>query len=149
MDHQDEPPFEYSQITEHIYIGTNQCCKAHFDKELTDAGIVADVSMEQENLDNPFGAEFFLWLPTIDHTAPTQAQLHVGVATLTELIAQNKKVYVHCKNGHGRAPTMVSAYLISTGKSPEEAVALIKEKRPPIHLEDVQIAALEEFARAA
>jgi len=56
-----------------------------------------------------------------------------------------KKVYVHCQNGHGRAPTLVAAYLIRQGKTPMEAIEFIKSKRPTIHLEEVQISALETF----
>ena len=144
---QGQPDFEYSQITDDIYIGTNQCCTVHMDDELLEAGIVADISLEKENLDHPFGAEFFLWLPTTDHTAPTAAQLHVGVNAIYELIAQEKKIYVHCKNGHGRAPTLVAAYLISQGRSVEESIAYIAQKRPSIHLEDSQKEALVAFAR--
>ena len=142
---QGQPGFEYSQITDSIYIGTNQCCTIHMDDELLQAGIVADISLEKENLDHPFGAEFFLWLPTADHTAPTQAQLRVGVNAIHELIAQGKKVYVHCKNGHGRAPTLVAAYLISQGKTVEEAITYIAQKRPSIHLEGNQKTALTAF----
>ena len=58
-----------------------------------------------------------------------------------------KKVYVHCQNGHGRAPTLVAAYFIKQGKQVEDAVNLIKDKRPAIHLEEVQKQALEEFSK--
>ncbi len=52
-------PFEYDQVTEHIYVGTNQCCIVHFDESLLEAGIRADISLEQERLDTPFGVDFF------------------------------------------------------------------------------------------
>ena len=55
-------------------------------------------------------------------------------------------VYVHCKNGHGRAPTLVAAYLTRKGKPPAEAEAFIKSKRPSIHLEEAQRAALRYFS---
>ncbi len=147
-DHENqEPHFEYSQITDFIYIGTNMCCKADFDKGLLAQGIFADISLEKERLDNPYGVDFFLWLPTEDHTAPAQAQLYLGVHALQALVEHKQKVYVHCKNGHGRAPTLVAAYLISQGKGVEEAITYIKQRRESIHLEDAQVEALYTFAK--
>ncbi|MBI3495536.1 hypothetical protein HY065_02825, partial [Candidatus Berkelbacteria bacterium] len=102
--HPDKPVFEYDEITDGILIGTNQCCQVHFDKELLTKGVTADISLEAERLDAPFGVESFLWLPTKDNFPPSPDQLKLGVRMLTDLVAQKKKVYVHCKNGHGRAP---------------------------------------------
>lgn len=138
---------EYSYITNGIYIGTNQCCQTHFDEKLKNEGIEADISLEEEQVDTPFGVQFYIWIPIKDHTAPTSEQLEFGVATLEKLVAMKKKVYVHCQNGHGRAPTMVAAYLIKKGKGVEEAIDFIKTKRPSIHLEKVQKELLEKFSK--
>lgn len=138
---------EYSYITDGIYIGTNQCCQTHFDERLKKEGIVADISLEEERIDTPFGLEFYVWIPIKNHTAPTQDQLDFGVSILEKLVSAGKKVYVHCQNGHGRAPTMVAAYLIRKGKSVDEAIDFIKKKRPAIHLEKTQKEALTKFAK--
>lgn len=61
------------------------------------------------------------------------------------LVKMKKKVYAHCQNGHGRAPTLAAAYLIKNGKRVDEAIKIIKSKRPAIHLEVGQKAALAEF----
>ncbi|MBI2670779.1 hypothetical protein HYX18_02285 [Candidatus Woesearchaeota archaeon] len=66
-------PFEYNRITDYIYLGTNQCYVKHsFAENLIKKGIEADISLEYESIDAPFGAKYFLWLPVKDHTAPTQ-----------------------------------------------------------------------------
>lgn len=140
-------PLEYNYITDGIYIGTNQCCQTHFEETLTQDGVSADISLEEDRLDAPFGVEFYVWIPVKNHSAPTRDQLEFGVSVLEKIIAMKKKVYVHCKNGHGRAPTLVAAYLVRKGKSPEEAEAFIKSKRPSMHLEDTQRQALEEFSK--
>ena len=139
------PEFEYNQIDDHIWIGTNKCCEIGFDKELSDQGFTADISLEEERLDAAQGAEYFLWLPTKDHMPPTQEKLRVGVDTLKSLIAENVRIYVHCKNGHGRAPSLVTAYYISQGMSVEEAIKKIQDKRSVIHLDQSQLDALDEF----
>ncbi len=141
------PEIDYNYIADGIYIGTNQCCQTHFEERLKAKGITADISLEEERIDAPFGVDFYLWLPVKDHTPPKPDQLKFGVWALEKLTAMGKKVYVHCKNGHGRAPTMVAAYLIKKGQGVDEAISFIKTKRPSIHLEEVQKQALQEWAR--
>lgn len=138
---------EYSYITDGIYIGTNQCCQTHFDENLKKEGIEANISLEEERVDAPFGVQFYVWIPIKNHTAPTSEQLSFGVATLEKLVGMKKKIYIHCQNGHGRAPTMVAAYLIKQGKGVDEAIEFVKTKRPSMHLEDVQRQALIKFSK--
>lgn len=143
--HSGHKPLDYDYITDGIYVGTNVCCQLHFDERLSKEGMEADISLEGEQVDAPYGVKFYLWLPVVDHTAPSPEQLQVGVAMLETLVKLEKKVYVHCKNGHGRAPTLVAAYLIKKGKSAEEAVQFLKAKRSAVHMQDVQKKALEAF----
>lgn len=138
---------DYNHIANGIYIGTNQCCQSHFDEQLKKEGIEADISLEEERIDASFGVKFYLWIPVKNHTAPTQDQLDIGVAMVEKMVSAGKKVYVHCENGHGRAPTLVAAYLIRQGRSFDEAVALIKQKRSAMHLEKAQQEALAVFAK--
>ncbi len=146
--HPKKPVFEYSKITSYIYIGTNQCCQQHFRKSLVRKNIKADISLEEKRLDQPFGVKYYLWLPTKDHRAPTSKQLLIGANFIKQLVDRGIKVYVHCEHGHGRAPTLVAAYLIMKGKSAKEAIRLIKEKRPAVHPNKFQIMALENFQRS-
>lgn len=140
------PPLDYQEITEGIYIGTNACCQAHFDERLlTEAGITADISLEAEQLDSPQGVDYYLWLPVKDHTPPTVKQLDVGVTALEALVRNRVRVYVHCKNGHGRAPTLVAAYLMKQGKSFLEAEAILKGARASVHMELAQKERLSEW----
>lgn len=145
QNHSPAKNIDYNHIINGIYIGTNQCCQTHFDEELRQEGIEADISLEAERIDAPFGIKFYIWLPVKNHTAPTDEQINFGIAVLEKLTAMGKKIYVHCQNGHGRAPLLVAAYLVSKGKTPEEAVSIIKSKRPAIHLNDLQMKSLLNF----
>ncbi|MBI2476023.1 MAG: dual specificity protein phosphatase family protein [Candidatus Taylorbacteria bacterium] len=147
IDHSQIKELEYNEIADGIYIGTNQCCQTHFDEKLKKEGITADISLEEDRLDAPFGVDFYIWIPVQNHTAPKHEQLEFGVSVLEKLVSMGKKVYVHCKNGHGRAPTLVAAYLIKQGKSPAEAEVFIKSQRPSMHLEDIQRQALADFGK--
>jgi protein-tyrosine phosphatase len=146
MEEHSQNKLDFDYIVDGIYIGTNQCCQTHFDENLIKGGVSADVSLEEERIDAPFGVEFYVWIPVKNHMPPTPEQLEFGVSVLEKLVSMGKKVYVHCKNGHGRAPTLVAAYLIKKGKSPIEAEAFIKSKRPSMHLEEVQREALQNFS---
>lgn len=147
IDHSQIKELEYNEIADGIYIGTNQCCQTHFDEKLKQEGITADISLEEDRLDAPFGVDFYIWMPVQNHTAPQHDQLEFGTSVLEKLISMGKKVYVHCKNGHGRAPTLVAAYLVKKGQSSTDAEAFIKSKRPTMHLEDAQRQALENFSK--
>ncbi len=145
-EHKNDGPLDYNYITDGIYIGTNQCCALGLAEVLKKEGITADISLEDVRLDHPFGVAMYAWIPTPDMTPSAQDQLAFGVASLKEIMQQKRRVYVHCKNGHGRASTLVAAYLISLGKSVDEALEIIKKGRPQIHIQNNQREALNEFA---
>jgi protein-tyrosine phosphatase len=42
---------------------------------------------------------------------------------------------------------LVAAYFVKSGKTPEEAEALVKTKRPPVHREEIQRQALQNFSK--
>ena len=143
--HGEKPPLEYSKITQNIYIGTNACCQTHFDKGLAKKGIRADISLEDVRIDQPFGVKFYLWLPTRNHYAPSLAQLLLGVQTVDMLVKNKIKVYVHCRNGHGRAPTLVAAYFILKGMTVQKAIEAVKKKRSAVHPNKRQVDVLKKF----
>jgi len=139
---------DFDYIADGIYIGTNQCCQTHFDEFLLKEGITADISLEENKIDAPFGVELYLWLPIKDNAAPTKDQFEIGVSVIEKIVSMKRKVYVHCKNGHGRAPTLVAVYLVKNGKTPKEAIDFIKAKRPSVHFEDAQKRALFKFTES-
>jgi dual specificity MAP kinase phosphatase len=142
-----ETTFNYDHIIDGIYIGNNQCCRLALDMLLVKIGIYADLSLEETEIDHPRGAEAFLWLPTPDHTHTSPEKLEIGINFIDQVLKQNKKIFVHCKNGHGRAPTIVIAYLIRFKKMDfEQALKVVKEARPVMHLHKPQIEFLKNFS---
>ena len=137
---------EYNEITPFIYLGSNMCCGTHF-KKLQDLGITADIDLQdiRDNFEKLEGVETFLWLPTKDHTSPSHKQLIIGIRAIQALVASRTKVYVHCKFGHGRSPTLVIAYFMADGMTYEEAHAYVKKQRPEVHLLPAQVTALSQF----
>jgi dual specificity MAP kinase phosphatase len=88
----------------------------------------------------------YLYLPTLDNAAPSQAHLWQGVRFIEEELSKGGKVYVHCWEGLGRSPTLVAAYLVNNGMTPKEAWDAIIRVRPFISPSQSQRARLEEFA---
>ena len=139
---------QYSRITPFIYVGTNMLTARHFEK-LKKLDISVDIDLESEHIEKipKRGLDTFLWLPTKNHHAPTHDQMAAGAAFIDQMVKHKKKVYVHCKNGHGRAPTLVAAYLASEGMEPEKAIGFVRKRRPVVHLNKEQTAAVKRFAK--
>lgn len=135
--------FDYDQITEDVFIGTNMCCQFGFAKELLTKNVRADISLEEIKIDAPRGVDYFVWLPTADGRAPSPDKLAFGVQAIEFFAKYKIKVFLHCKNGHGRAPTLFVAYLMKKGMTLDAAVASVKAKRPAIHFTAAQQEALK------
>jgi protein-tyrosine phosphatase len=147
----DEHIFDYSKINDQVYIGSDLCsggvCLIH-GEEFRALGVAFEINLSRENNELPPKDMLmgYLWLPVTDGYAPSQVQLDTGTDAMNDMIKDGKIVYVHCKNGHSRSPTLVIGYLMRfSGMSFEKAEQLVKEKRPEIHVEEVQLKALENF----
>ncbi len=136
-----------SQITPQLHVG-GQYRRRGWPK-LAARGVTAVVNLRIEFDDDAAGIapERCLYLPTVDDDPPTLEQLHTGVVFMAEEIAQGGGVYVHCGAGVGRAATMAAAYLVSTGLTPDDAWAKIREVRPFIRPKPAQVAQVESFAQ--
>lgn len=138
----------YNKIDDFIFAGNNLCCQSQFDRELLCKGIYADISLEAERLDNPQGVKYFFWFPWKEDTAPPMELINLALQAVDNLIKQNIKIYVHCRNGHGRTTTFLATYFMhKEGVSVDEALAMVKQKRPSAHLNGIQEAFLREFEK--
>jgi len=139
----------YNKIEELLYAGNNMCCQTHFEMELLSKGITTDISLEAERLDNPQGVKYFFWFPWVEDTAPTTELINLALDVLDDLLEKNIKIYVHCKNGHGRTTTFLASYLIRKNIiSVDEALAILKERRPSGHINEIQKEFLKGFQKA-
>ena len=98
---------------------------------------------------NKLGMNNFLQLATLDiFHAPGQDKLTNGVEFIEKIIDEDPEasIYVHCKAGRTRSATLVGCYLMSkNGMTPEEAVEVMRSKRPHILLHSTQWKAMREF----
>jgi len=127
------PTFDYDFVTDLIIVGNSFCTEDHNSMcwdDLRKHGVFADIDLRAEAVSLPGGMHAHLWLPVLDTYAPTLEQAKVGVDFIEDIVLGNKKVYVHCQHGHGRAPTLAACYFIlKKNMSVPDAIALLKEKR--------------------
>ncbi len=139
----------YNKIEDLLYAGNNMCCQTHFEHELLSKGITADISLEAERLDNPQGVKYFFWFPWYEDTAPSIELIDIALKILAALMERNIKTYVHCKNGHGRTTTFLTAYFIrKKGVTTDKALTIVKEMRPSGHMNAAQDKFLREFEKS-
>ncbi len=140
------PPRRYSRITSHLHVG-GQYTGAGW-RRLQKRGITAVVNLRDEFDDAEAGIapENYLFLPTVDDTPPTIAQLCQGIRFMHQQIDAGGEVYVHCMLGVGRSVTLVAAYLVTTGLTPVAAWRAVRRRRPFIQPTPGQEERLVEFA---
>jgi protein-tyrosine phosphatase len=113
-------------------------------------GVRAVLSLQAEREDHFAGEppDRALRLLVPDFDAPTIEQLAEGVAFIAAAHSEQLPVFVHCHAGVGRAPIMAAAYLVAHRQlGHREALAHLREARPIIGPNPVQVRILREFER--
>lgn len=122
------PSLRYSHVAPNLYLGGKYPSSTY--KLFREWGITGVVSM-RKTASSPAPKDIeVLHLPTQDWTPPSIENLEKGAAFINQKIADGGSVYVHCRLGEGRGPTMAAAYLISNGFTVEEALAQLSKYRP-------------------
>lgn len=124
------PSEKFSRISPQLFLGGQYGKPAieHFQRN----GITGIVSMRRATPRDIDVAKniTILHLPTGDRKPPSLTDLERGVSFIRGKIDAGGGVYVHCRLGEGRGPTMAAAYLISTGMSTDEALSHLRKFRP-------------------
>jgi hypothetical protein len=141
------PTLKRSQITANLFLGSQYSLIGL--QKLKALGVTAIVNMREHPVfsDAQYEGFHYLHLSTIDNTPPPLDILIKGADFVTKEITNGGKVYIHCRQGLGRGPTMTIAYLISTGLTFEDAFNLVKKVRTFINPRPTQIARLKELER--
>jgi protein tyrosine phosphatase (PTP) superfamily phosphohydrolase (DUF442 family) len=131
-------PFEYSQITDQLYVAAWPVAKNY--AEIVSLGVRLVINMDWIRPDPKLGEPplRLLTLKTRDSKLTPMAldKIWAGVRAAGETTAEGGKVMVYCKGGVHRSVVMACCILISQGCTAEEAIRLVKEKRPAARPDD-------------
>jgi protein-tyrosine phosphatase len=126
------PAFSISEITPHLYISSFPGRKNA--DQIRGLGIRLLRSMYLVRPNGIFRQSPFqlLWMPVIDSPLiPIPLRVfHKGVRAALPVIEAEGKVLVHCRWGVHRSVAMACCILIARGTSVNDAVALVKSRRP-------------------
>ena len=114
-----------------------------------DAGISVVVSLTETALNTDILAEFdieYHHIPVDDFRAPGAAQIDQFVSVVAAAREAGRKTLVHCFAGRGRSGTMAACYLVSLGRTPEEALAEVRSLRPGAVETEEQEIAVHDYA---
>lgn len=139
------PMLKRSQITANLFLGSQYNLVGL--KKLKALGVTGIINMRMHSIYSEAQYEGFhyLHLPTEDNTPPSLEVLIKGADFADNEIKSGGKVYIHCRQGLGRGPTMTIAYLLKTGLTYDDAFALIKKVRTFINPRPTQVARLKEL----
>ena len=141
------PSLKRSQITANLFLGSQYSLIGL--QKLRVLGVTAVVNMREHPIfrESQYEGFHYMHLPTEDNTPPALEVLIRGVDFVDKEIKAGGKVYIHCRQGLGRGPTMCLAYLISTGLTYDDAFALVKKVRTFINPRPGQIERLKELEK--
>ena len=100
---------------------------------LKDEGVAVIISLTETPLSQSFIEEFdfdYHHIPVADFTAPTARQIAHFVRIVEKARKTGKKCVAHCHAGRGRTGTMLACYLVSRGRSADEAIREVRSIRP-------------------
>lgn len=125
--------FEFSSITDDLFIGITPLAGDYHGLRELGVRLVINMRLLHGPFPDPHHTPIrLLWLRTIDSPLfPIPVpKLITGARAALETIRLGGKVYVHCAGGRHRGVTMGSCVLIAQGYEPEDAMRLVKERRP-------------------
>lgn len=139
------PRLKKSEITADLYVGSQYNLVGL--QKLKDLGVTAIINMRMHSVytEAQYEGFHYLHLPTPDNTAPPLDVLIKGAEFADTEVKKGGKVYIHCRQGLGRGPTMAIAYLIKSGLTFDDAFAMVKRVRTFINPRRSQVERLKEL----
>ena len=139
--------FDITQINENLYLSgeynQNDLITIH------KLGINCVIDMRSEEsfdklLFSNLGIDYHN-IPVDNFFPPDEDKTNQAIDIIDKHAKSNQKVLVHCKEGVGRSPYILAAYMIKNGDSVYESIAFIKAKRWGVNLNKIQMRSIKKF----
>ena len=141
------PLKKYSFVTKNLYVGQQVKKRGFHRLKKWKISTIINLRAEYDYSQNLYNNISYKYFPVVEFQAIPMDLLISGVEQIEQNIDLNKKVYIHCKEGVSRAPTLAVAYLIKKGMNLDDALNLIRYQRPFINILSNQIKVLKEFEK--
>jgi len=102
-------------------------------KSIEDNGITSVIDLDGDldlGVPNIPNHMLYVYFPIFDEGLPDLGKLHAVASLGARLVSNGEKVLVHCGMGLNRSALVAGLVLIYLGMRGEDAVALLREKRP-------------------
>ena len=102
-------------------------------KSIEDHGITAVIDLDGDldlGIPNIPNHMLYVYFPIFDEGLPDLNKLHAVARLGARLVANGEKVLAHCGMGFNRSALVAGLVLTYLGMNGEDAVALLREKRP-------------------
>mmetsp|Transcript_15029 Transcript_15029/g.42768 ORF Transcript_15029/g.42768 Transcript_15029/m.42768 type:complete len:241 (-) Transcript_15029:231-953(-) len=132
----------YDEVYSGLYVGRRPVCERDVP---ADCKVVVDVTAEFSVADFVPRQYEYIACPSFDTMTPSSfATIHNAVESM---LKKNDPILVHCAFGHGRSAMVAAAYLIRKGVAKDrlEAVRMMQQHRPRVHLNRMQAAKLDAY----
>jgi hypothetical protein len=125
--------FNFSHVTDDLFIGNTPLVQDYDGLRELGIRLIINMRFSRGPYPDPHHTPIqLLWLPTIDSPffpMPLH-KLMQGAHSARRTIEDGGKVYVHCAFGRHRGVVMGACILIALGYDPQDAMQLIKARRP-------------------
>lgn len=135
---------DISLINSNLYVGG-----ASDIESLVKTGIRDILDLRYELQDDPEMLEKYainyLRIRIHDRGIPNIEDTVNAINWIRDNINNNRKVFLHCNLGRGRAPLLAVIYLISEGMQHHDAIKLVKKNRVYTYFNKKQLQLIKEF----
>ena len=123
---------DISQITDYLYVSGWPNGRDAADIKALDIRLIISMTWRSPDRSLRQPPLQLLRIPSLDSplTPIPLSALQKGVEAALPMIQNGGAVLTHCRHGRHRSVAMAATILIGTGMTADEAMALIKEKRP-------------------
>lgn len=140
------PIQQHSRITDNIWVGAKP--NRLGEMFLKFRGCTLRASLIDGDPPGNYSPLKTLFLPLEEFVAiPTEKLWEYTDLLLLELEGERKKVFIHCREGVGRAPALAAALLMRKGRKADEAINLVQKGRTVTNMNQLQLHSLEKFYR--